>query len=256
MKTYRADLHIHSCLSPCADLDMSPRAIAEVSVERGLDIVALCDHNSAENAGAAIRAGAQRGITVIPGMEISTKEEVHLLALFREEAQALAMQQIVYEHLRGTNRPELFGDQIVANEMDEVEGFNDRRLIGATLLSFQEVIREIHRLEGLCIASHVDRPSFSLLSQLGFVPPDSALDGVEISRPMQRDELVAQFPGLEKLPMVFSSDAHFIKDIGRLFTMLSLEVPNLDELRMALEGKGGRRIVDERAEVKISPRMR
>ena len=255
MKAYKADLHIHSCLSPCADLDMSPRAIAEVSAERGLDIIALCDHNSAENAGAAIRAGAQRGITVLPGLEINTKEEVHLLALFQEEAQALAMQGVVYDHLRGTNRPELFGDQVVANELDEVEGFNDRRLIGATLLSLQEVIREIHRLQGLCIASHVDRPSFSLLSQLGFVPPDAALDGVEISRPDRRDELVSEFPGLEKFPMVFSSDAHFIKDIGKLFTMLAMEAPNLDELRMSLEGKGGRRILDSCAEKKISPCM-
>lgn len=243
MNTYRADLHIHSCLSPCADLDMSPRAIAEVSVERGLDIIALCDHNSAENVGAAIRAGARRGLTVIPGMEINTREEVHLLALFQGEAQALAMQRIVYDHLRGTNRPELFGDQIVANEMDEVEGFNDRRLIGATLLSLQEVIREIHRLQGLCIASHVDRPSFSLLSQLGFVPPDAALDGVEISRPMQKDELLSQVPGLGKLPVVFSSDAHFINDIGRLYTTFSLDAPRLDELRMALEGKQNRRIL-------------
>lgn len=222
---------------------MSPRAIAEVSVERGLDIIALCDHNSAENVGAAIRAGARRGLTVIPGMEINTREEVHLLALFQGEAQALAMQRIVYDHLRGTNRPELFGDQIVANEMDEVEGFNDRRLIGATLLSLQEVIREIHRLQGLCIASHVDRPSFSLLSQLGFVPPDAALDGVEISRPMQKDELLSQVPGLGKLPVVFSSDAHFINDIGRLYTTFSLDAPRLDELRMALEGKQNRRIL-------------
>lgn len=243
MKTYRADLHIHSCLSPCADLDMSPRAIAEVSAERGLDMIALCDHNSAENVGAAIRAGEQRDITVIPGLEISTKEEVHLLALFQEEAQALAMQQIVYDHLRGTNRPELFGDQIVANEMDEVEGFNDRRLIGATLLSLQEVIGEIHRLQGLCIASHVDRPSFSLLSQLGFVPPDAALDGVEISRPMQRDQLFGQFPGLGKLPVVFSSDAHFLKDIGKSCTIFSLETPSLNELQMALVGKENRRII-------------
>jgi len=244
VNTYRADLHIHSCLSPCADLDMSPRALVEVSIERGLDIIALCDHNSAENVGATVRAGRQRGITVIPGMEISTKEEVHLLALFHDEAQALSMQQIVYDHLRGTNRPELFGDQVVANEMDEVEGFNDRRLIGATLLPFQEVIRDIHRLGGLCIASHVDRPSFSLLSQLGFVPPDADLDGVEISRPMQREELITQVPGLGKLPAVFSSDAHFLKDIGKIFTLLALEARSLDEIRMALEGENERRILD------------
>ncbi|MBW1942648.1 MAG: PHP domain-containing protein [Deltaproteobacteria bacterium] len=221
MKAFRADLHIHSCLSPCADLDMSPKAIVEKSLEEGLDIVALCDHNSAENVGAAIRVATKRGITVIPGMEINTKEEVHILALFEGEAQALDMQRTVYSHLQGTNRPELFGDQVVANELDEVEGFNDRLLIGATGLTLQEVIGEIHNLGGLCIASHIDRPSYSLLSQLGFVPPDIKLNGVEISRPMQREEI----------------------DIGKAFTSFFIEAPNLKELGLALEGKDDRKVL-------------
>ena len=119
MRRFRGDLHIHTCLSPCADLDMSPRGVAEKSVERGLDFIAVCDHNSVENAGAVIRAGARRGLQVLPGMEISSREEVHLLAIFDDEAQALAMQEVVYRHLRGTNRPEIFGDQVVANEFDE-----------------------------------------------------------------------------------------------------------------------------------------
>ncbi|MBU2498409.1 MAG: PHP domain-containing protein, partial [Proteobacteria bacterium] len=161
MKRFRADLHIHSCLSPCAELDMSPRAIVEKSLEMGVEIIALCDHNSAENVGAAMRAGAQRGLLVLPGMEINSMEEVHTLAIFETEKQALNMQEMIYRHLRGTNRPELFGDQVVANEFDEVEGFNDRRLIGATELRLQQIVREVHRLGGLCIASHVDRPAFS-----------------------------------------------------------------------------------------------
>ena len=236
-------MHIHSCLSPCADLDMSPKAIVEKSLEEGLDIVALCDHNSAENVGAAIRVATKTGITVIPGMEINTKEEVHILALFEGEAQALDMQRTVYSHLQGTNRPELFGDQVVANELDEVEGFNDRLLIGATGLTLQEVIGEIHDLGGLCIASHIDRPSYSLLSQLGFVPPDIKLNGVEISRPMQREEIDSQMPGLGELPIIRSSDAHFLKDIGKAFTSFFIEAPNLKELGLALEGKDERRVL-------------
>ena len=243
MKAFRADLHIHSCLSPCADLDMSPRAIVEKSLEEGLDIIALCDHNSAENVGAALRMGAKRGITVIPGMEINTREEVHILALFEDEAQALDMQRTVYSHLQGTNRPELFGDQVVANELDEVEGFNDRLLIGATGLTLQEVIGKIHDLGGLSIASHIDRPSYSLLSQLGFVPPDIKLNGVEISRAMKKEEIDSQIPGLGELPMIRSSDAHFLKDIGKAFTSYFIEAPNLKELGLALEGKDDRRVL-------------
>ena len=243
MKAFRADLHIHSCLSPCADLDMSPRAIVEKSLEEGLDIIALCDHNSAENVGAALRMGTRRGITVIPGMEINTREEVHILALFEDEAQALDMQRTVYSHLKGTNRPELFGDQVVANELDEVEGFNDRLLIGATGLTLQEVIGKIHDLGGLSIASHIDRPSYSLLSQLGFVPPDIKLNGVEISRAMKKEEIDSQIPGLGELPMIRSSDAHFLKDIGKAFTSYFIEAPNLKELGLALEGKENRKIL-------------
>lgn len=243
MKAFRADLHIHSCLSPCADLDMSPRAIVEKSLEEGLDIIALCDHNSAENVGAALRMGAKRGITVIPGMEINTREEVHILALFEDEAQALDMQRTVYSHLKGTNRPELFGDQVVANELDEVEGFNDRLLIGATGLTLQEVIGKIHDLGGLSIASHIDRPSYSLLSQLGFVPPDIKLNGVEISRAMKKEEIDSQIPGLGELPMIRSSDAHFLKDIGKAFTSYFIEAPNLKELSLAFAGKENRKIL-------------
>ena len=119
MKRFKADLHIHSCLSPCGDLDMSPRAIVEKSLERGIEIIALCDHNSAENVGAAIRAGNQKGLCVLPGMEINSREEVHTLAIFDTEEGALRMQELIYGYLRGTNRPELFGDQVVANEFDE-----------------------------------------------------------------------------------------------------------------------------------------
>jgi predicted metal-dependent phosphoesterase TrpH len=222
---------------------MSPRAIVEKGLEKGLDMIALCDHNTAENVGAALRAGAKKGITVIPGMEINTREEVHILGLFQDEARALDMQRIVYSHLKGTNRPELFGDQVVANERDEVEGFNDRLLIGATGLTLQEVIREIRRLGGLSIASHIDRPSYSLLSQLGFVPPDAALDGVEISRPVPREEMDSQVPGIGQLPMIRSSDAHFLKDIGKACTSFFMEAPNIVELGLALAGKDGRRIV-------------
>lgn len=223
---------------------MSPRAIVEKSRERGVEIIALCDHNSAENVGAVMRAGTARGVCVLPGMEISSAEEVHSLAIFDREEQALALQEIVYRHLRGTNRPEIFGDQVVANEFDEVEGFNDRLLIGAVQLALHEVVQEVHRLGGLSIASHVNKESYSILAQLGFIPPDLKLDALEISRHMKRESVESQLPAARGYPIVTSSDAHFPDEVGSVWTSFLLEAPSVEEIRMALEGRSGRRILD------------
>ncbi len=239
MRVFKADLHIHSCLSPCGDIDMSPRAIVRQGLKKGLDIIAICDHNSAENVGAAIRAGKMAGIHVIPGLEICSKEEVHMLALFRNEEDALMMQDIVYNNLKGTNRPEIFGDQVVANEYDEVEGFNERLLIGATQLNIYEIEDAIHRLNGICVLSHVDRPSYSIISQLGFIPKDLNADAVEISSKIKN--------GLRSLihgySILYSSDAHFLRDIGKRYTKFLISSPDLIEIDMALKEEMGRKVL-------------
>jgi predicted metal-dependent phosphoesterase TrpH len=238
MKHFKADLHVHTCLSPCAELDMSPKAVVEKSLERHLDIIAICDHNSAENVEASIRSAARYDLRVLAGMEINSVEEVHTLAIFESAEKALIMQEMVYNHLKGTNRPELFGDQVVANEWDEVEGFNDRLLIGAVDLELKDIVREVKKLGGLSIASHVDRPSYSILGQLGFVPPDLELDGLEVANPDQWKSMA----GTEKYPLVFSSDAHFLSVVGAVATRFLMESPNLDEIRLALAGESGRRV--------------
>ena len=117
LKKYKADMHIHTCLSPCSDWDMSPRKIVRQSLNIGLDIIAICDHNTAENCGAGMREGESRGLPVLPGIEICSKEEVHILALFDKLEQVLAMQDYVYANLSGENQPEVFGYQVVANEL-------------------------------------------------------------------------------------------------------------------------------------------
>ncbi len=241
MRGFRADLHVHSCLSPCAELEMSPRAIVDASLRRGLDLIALCDHNSAENAGAVLRAGAAAGLNVLPGLEINSVEEIHVLAVFDTEEQALAMQELVYGVLSGSNRPEIFGDQVVANEFDEVEGFNDRLLIGAAGMSVGEVARQIHRLGGLSIASHVDRPSYSLLGQLGYVPEELDLDALELSPRTDPEAFQRDFPdiGLRGLPLVASSDAHTLRDLGIAWTYFEIEAAEVGELRRAFRGAGG-----------------
>lgn len=242
MDFYRADLHIHTCLSPCGDWGMSPRDIVAKSCEIGLHIIAICDHNSMENAGAAIAAGKAAGLRVIPGMEICSREEVHVLGLFENLAQARQMQETVYAHLPGKNDPDLWGEQVVANEKNEVVCENDRLLIGATTLYLDAIVDAVHALGGLCIASHVDRPSYSVISNLGFVPPDVEFDALEVSSRVPLYEAYQQIQGIDRFPCITSSDAHFLKDVGRVWTTFLLDAPVFEEIRRALQGFGGRRI--------------
>ena len=243
LKKIKADLHIHSCLSPCSDWDMSPRKIVEKSRERQLDLIAICDHNTAENAAATSREGRRQGIAVLPGMEICSREEVHLVTLFKKIDDALEMQEFIYAHLPGKNEPEVFGHQVVADEHDQVLGENTRLLIGATQLSLHDIVDKAHHLSGICISSHVDRPSYSLISQLGFIPEDLHLDAVEVSYRVPLDKALDKVSGIQDYPCVTASDAHFLEDIGKVWTAFMLAAPTLEEIQMALAGTEGRRIL-------------
>ena len=171
-------------------------------------------------------------------MEICSREEVHLVALFNSIEETLNMQEYVYAHLPGKNQPEVFGHQVVADEHDQVLGENPRLLIGATQLSLLEIVKKTHTLGGICISSHVDRPSYSLIGQLGFIPEDLNLDAVEVSFRVPLKKALAE------VPCVTSSDAHFLNDIGKVWTEFILAAATLEEIRLALAGVDGRRIVN------------
>jgi hypothetical protein len=222
---------------------MSPRKIIRRSREVRLELIAVCDHNSADNAGAVMREGLRCGVCVLPGLEVCSREEVHVLALFGTLAQAMAMQEIVYLHLAGENRPEIFGRQIVATEADEVLAENPRRLIGATRLGLAEIVAATHELNGLSLAAHVDRPANGLIGQLGFIPAELGLDGVELSGRMSPVEARTRLPGLGSLPCLRASDAHGLKDIGRAGSVLRMEEPTIEEVGWALKGLYGRGIL-------------
>ena len=243
LRKFKADLHIHSCLSPCGDWDMSPRRIVQQSLEVGLDLIAICDHNTVENAGAAIREGRKNGLPVLPGMEVCSREEVHMLAIFGELSQALSMQSYVYAHLPGENKPEIFGCQVVANEHDEVLGENPRLLIGATQLGLHDIVANTHRLGGLSICCHVDRPAYGIINQLGFIPVDLEPDGVEISRHVKLAEAHKSVSGIERFACVTGSDAHFIEDIGKVWTNFRMAAPTIEEIRKSLSKQDGREIL-------------
>jgi PHP family Zn ribbon phosphoesterase len=215
---------------------MSPKKIVHKSLEQHLDLIAICDHNTAENAAAALREGTRQGIAVLPGMEICSREEVHLVALFNNIADTLKMQEYVYAHLPGKNQPEVFGHQVVADENDQVLGENPRLLIGATRLSLLDIVKKTHNLDGICISSHVDRPSYSLIGQLGFIPEDLHLDAVEVSYRVPLEKALTEVVGINDYPCVTSSDAHFLHDIGKVWTEFILAAPTLEEIRLALTG--------------------
>ena len=244
LKKIKADLHIHSCLSPCSDWDMSPKKIVQKSLEQHLDLIAICDHNTAENVAATMREGQRQGVAVLPGMEICSREEVHMVTLYKSVDDALEMQKFIYTHLKGDNQPEVFGHQVIADEHDQVLGENPRLLIGATGLSLMEIVQKAHHLGGICISSHVDRPSYSLIGQLGFIPEDLRIDAVEVSFRVPLEKARTEVPGIGEYPCVTSSDAHFLHDIGKVWTEFKLAAPSLDELVLALGGKDGRRIVN------------
>jgi 3',5'-nucleoside bisphosphate phosphatase len=242
LRAFRCDLHVHTCLSPCADFGMCPRAVVEKSIAEGLDIIAVCDHNASENSRFVLRAAEGTPLRVVPGMEITSSEEIHLLALFETLSGLEKIQDIVYGNLSGSNRHDLFGCQAIVNDFDEVEGLNDRFLLGATGLSLHEIVHAIHSCGGLAIASHIDRESFSVISQLGFIDPDIPFDALEVTHRTGIRNARLKYPELSRYPFIESSDAHFIKDIGQGVTTMFLERGSISELKMAFDRRGGRYI--------------
>lgn len=220
---------------------MTPREITRVSLERGLDIIAVTDHNSAENIEATKRAAEGTGLTVLAGMEATSSEEVHVLALFEDAERAGLMQEIVYENLPFEENDErLYGHQLIVNEHDEIVGLNKKLLIAATNLPTRAILDVIRSLGGISIASHIDRETFSVLSQLGFIPDDLRFDAVELSPRISRERAETAFKELSRFPWVSFSDAHRGDDIGRRTTIFIIEKPTFQEIRKALDCADGR----------------
>jgi len=223
---------------------MYPRALIEKSITEKLDVIAVCDHNASENVEYLLSLAKGKPITVLPGMEVSSLEEVHVLALFDDLSNLIKLQATVYDHLPGKNREDIFGPQVIVNDRDEVEGMNERLLIGATDLPINNIINVIHVLGGLAVASHIDRPSYSILSQLGFIDPQTPFDALEISAATGIKQARRQYPELSAHAFIKSSDAHSIRDIGRGFSTMILQKVSIRELKLAFEKRDGRRIVE------------
>ena len=166
------DLHIHSCLSPCGDDDATPGSIAGLASLIGLDVIALTDHNTCKNCPAFLAAAEAYGVTALPGMELTTAEEIHVLFYFNRLEDALAFDRYVEPRILPIpNRPEYFGNQLLMNEEDEPAGTFGTLLISATDISFDDTFALARRFHGVAVPAHIDKSTTSLISQLGMIPP-------------------------------------------------------------------------------------
>lgn len=240
-RPFVADLHIHSVLSPCGDYEMAPGPILEAAQKKRLNMIAITDHNSGENAKAFIEAAQPTGIVVLPGMEVTTEEEAHVLTLFDNLEALGAWQALVYEALPSIkNNEEFFGVQVEVDAGNNVVQIHDRFFAGTTSLSIDHVVKQVHALGGLCIPAHVDKPVFSVISQLGAIPPDLDVIAVEIFRATPLEQARQKFPDVNRYSLVRSSDAHYLQDVGAATTTYYIETPTIQELRKALLQVDGR----------------
>lgn len=216
------DLHIHSCLSPCGDNDMTPLNIAGMAMLKGLNVVALSDHNTARNCPAFFEACKSMGIVPIAGMEITTIEDIHVLALFQSLDSAkefdlfLSQKRILFE-----NDPDVFGHQLVVNADDTVVGEEKYLLVNATQLSVDDVEDTLKKYSGIALPAHIDKASNSVVSVLGTVP-DSGFTAFEFSNLESKEDYVKRFPILQDKFYVSNSDAHYLWDINEKVNSVSI----------------------------------
>lgn len=215
MKLYY-DLHMHSCLSPCGDRDMTPNNIVNMSLLKELDVIALSDHNSAKNIQAVRKVAEGTGLLVIPAIEVCTMEEVHILCLFYSFEQCEAFGKYLYDLLPPVmNQPDIFGEQWVMNEQDEVVGSVDKLLINAASLSIDRLLSVLPEYGGFAIPAHVDKSSYSIIANLGFLPPEYSFPCIEVKNP--------PFSGDFSGRIITDSDAHYLEHIAERERFL--EVP-------------------------------
>jgi PHP family Zn ribbon phosphoesterase len=245
MKNFRADLHVHTVLSPCAEVEMIPPLIVQTALERHIDLIAITDHNASANVRAVQKAAAGTGLTVLPGMEVQSREDVHLLTLFENTDRLEAWQAQVDEALPDQpNRPDFFGEQFVVDETGEFVREEPRLLASSLRLSIDEIFERVPALGGIVIPAHVERMTYGLFPSLGLISDKWQVLALEISRHTTPEKAAAAFPALQKYPLIQSGDVHRLNEfIGT--TLFSLAAPTLLDIRMAFNHQEGRAVCIE-----------
>lgn len=246
MKQFRADLHIHTVLSPCADLEMSPATIVRLAKERGLDLIAITDHNTTLHCGLVGELAREQGLSVLYGSEVNTREEVHCLAYFEDLSALDQFQLYLDRHLpRIPYPPEKFGYQALVDREERIVRLIDYYLGVALDQSIDQVEQEVHRLGGLFVPAHVERTLYGLFNQLGFLPKGLRCDAMGIMRRNQAEEVRKKFGLPDSMALIKASDAHTPGDIGAGCTRFEMEALTFDEIKKALRGFEGRKTVAE-----------
>lgn len=237
MKKVAFDLHIHSCLSPCADREMTPNNIVNMALACGLELIALTDHNSCANAPAFLQAAKKAGIPAFAGMELSTAEEIHVICLFPMLDFALHFSDYVYSKLPAlVNQPHIFGEQWVMDASDGILRQEERFLAGAAKIAIGEVGALVRSFGGICYPAHIDRSSFSILSVLGAVPPECGFTALEVTDAERFFEDERHRVLCEPYTILSSSDAHSLEDIARRERVMALDSTDFASLKKALGG--------------------
>ncbi len=232
---FRADLHIHTVLSPCGDLEMSPDNIISKAKEMHLDIIGITDHNSTRQCMVVNRMGAETGITVLLGAEVTTKEEVHCLAFFETEIQLNNFQTYLDDHLPNIqNDVNRFGYQVAVDEENNIVYTEERLLISALDQTIEQVEAKVHSLQGLFIPAHIDKSRFGVIQQLGFLPPDLKVDALEISPFCDQNSFLKTHGELCNYIFISGSDAHYVQQIGSRVTSFEIAIPCFKQIRDAL----------------------
>jgi PHP family Zn ribbon phosphoesterase len=242
MKTFIAELHVHTVLSPCAEVEMIPPFIVQEALDQGINLIAITDHNASANVRAVQEAAQGTALTVLPGMELQTREEVHLLCLFDSVEQLDNWQATVNLFMpKSQNNAELFGEQFVVDASGEYIRTETQLLITSAHLTLHEAVEGVRALGGMVIPAHVNRKVYSLIANLGLVPTDVPFDALEISRHLRLDEAVNVFPQLRGYPLIQSGDVHRLDEfLGK--NIFKVEAPTIAELQRALAGQDGRQL--------------
>ncbi len=232
------DLHIHTALSPCADNDMTPNNIINMSMLKGLEVIAVTDHNSCENVKACMACAENKPLLVIPGMEVETAEEIHVICLFPELKYADEMQDWVYSHLpKISNNESVFGTQLVMNAQDDITYIEKRLLLTSTAISINQIFEVVEkRLNGVAIPAHIDRQANSLLSSFGVIPEDIYISCVEIRNKAEEAELIQRHNTLKDIKRLYSSDAHYLGNISERENFIEVDKKSAETIIRLLRG--------------------
>lgn len=240
MKSYRAELHVHTVLSPCAEIEMIPPFIVQEAVDRGIQLLAITDHNASANISAVQKAAQGSGLSILPGMELQTREEVHSLCLFDTQEQICSFQAWVDARLPAIkNRPDYFGEQFVVGETGDFIRREEQLLLVSASCSIEEAYRAVNDLGGLFIPAHINRSAFGLIAVLGLIPVGIPFPALEISRHLTPAQAVEKYPQAAAYPLIRSGDVHRLEEflgVNEFF----IEQPTVAEMKLAFQSSAGR----------------